>query len=216
MASKNAKLANMILWDAVCKTDPKHTKKVNQRGGFTAIDAHYQVQEATRQFGPIGEGWGFDFELLDAAPGTIIAKVTLWHGKPDQTITQCGQKKINTAKGPDEDAAKKAVTDGLTKCLSYLGFNADVFLGKFDDNKYVQDMTKEHDPEAKEFNEWSKQAIVDLESIGKTEELTKWLKENKAKVDNAMGNPALKANAMAVLNTYKKAADELKPQEEAA
>jgi hypothetical protein len=29
-----------------------------------------------------------------------------------------------------------AVTDGLTKALSHLGFNADVFLGKHDGNKY--------------------------------------------------------------------------------
>jgi len=35
---------------------------------------------------------------------------------------------------------KKATTDGITKCLSMLGFNADVFLGKFDDNKYVQEL----------------------------------------------------------------------------
>ena len=34
-------IKNTELWDQVCKTDPRHTKKVNQRGGFTAIDAHY-------------------------------------------------------------------------------------------------------------------------------------------------------------------------------
>jgi hypothetical protein len=39
----------------------------------------------------------------------------------------------------DEDAPKKAMTDGLTKALSHLGFNADVFLGKFDGNKYTSD-----------------------------------------------------------------------------
>ena len=41
---------------------------------------------------------------------------------------------------PDHDALKKAGTDALTKCLSYLGFNADIFMGKFDDNKYVAEM----------------------------------------------------------------------------
>ena len=36
----------------------------------------------------------------------------------------------------NDDAPKMALTDGLTKAISHLGFNADVFLGKFDDNKY--------------------------------------------------------------------------------
>ena len=52
--------ANMKLWDAVSRTKPSHTTKVNQRGGFTAIAAQYQIMEATRQFGPIGEGWGYE------------------------------------------------------------------------------------------------------------------------------------------------------------
>ena len=40
----------------------------------------------------------------------------------------------------DDDFAKKVATDALTKGLSKLGFNADVFLGKFDDNKYVNQL----------------------------------------------------------------------------
>ena len=37
----------------------------------------------------------------------------------------------------DDDCIKKVATDALTKGLSKLGFNADVFMGRFDDNKYV-------------------------------------------------------------------------------
>ncbi len=44
---------NMKLWNAVCETDPKHTKKVNQRGGFTAIYALYPIESATRPFGAL-------------------------------------------------------------------------------------------------------------------------------------------------------------------
>lgn len=137
---------NMKLWNAVCETDPEHTKRVNQRGGFTAIDAMYQVQNATEQFGPVGVGWGWDF-VLNYWGEMVVAEVTLWHGKPEQTVKQVGQKAMVSNGRMDEDAAKKAVTDGLTKCLSYLGFNADVFLGKFDDNKYVAEMTKKHQDE---------------------------------------------------------------------
>jgi hypothetical protein len=206
-----AKNGKMTLWEAVCKTDPSHTKHVGQRGGFTAIDAMYQIQNATEQFGPAGIGWGWDFELIYPPNDTIVAKVTLWHGKPEYTVTQCGQKKLNSTKGPDEDAAKKAVTDGLTKCLSYLGFNADVFLGKFDDNKYVAAMTAEHDPLIKGFNEWIKTAIVELENMATDEGLNSWLKTNKARVDNALLNPDLKAEAMAIMSKYKAVKAEISP-----
>jgi hypothetical protein len=40
------------------------------------------------------------------------------------------------------------MTDGLTKALSHLGFSADVFLGRFDDNKYVADLKKEFGQDA--------------------------------------------------------------------
>jgi hypothetical protein len=133
---------NTRIWDAVCETDPKYTKKVNQRGGFTAIDAMSQIHMATKQFGPIGIGWGYDVELIFPANNTIIAKVTLWHGDRSNTVVQCGQKSLGTSR-VDEDAAKKAVTDSVTKCLSLLGFNADVFLGKFDDSKYVEERIAE-------------------------------------------------------------------------
>ena len=150
---------NMELWNKVCRTDPEHTKHVNQRGGFTAIDAMYQIQEATKVFGPVGKGWGWDFELSYPSNDTVVAIVELWHTDRTYTVKQVGQKSLNNNRGSDEDAVKKAVTDGLTKCLSYLGFNADVFLGMFDDNKYVEESTKifmekKKPDELKEFEEW--------------------------------------------------------------
>ena len=52
-------MTNMDLWDAVSTTDPKNTKHINQRGGFTAICAYSQIMAATEQFGPVGLGWGW-------------------------------------------------------------------------------------------------------------------------------------------------------------
>lgn len=43
----------------------------------------------------------------------------------------------NSRGAADHDAPKKALTDAITKGLSYLGFCADVFLGEFDGNKYT-------------------------------------------------------------------------------
>lgn len=136
-------MGNMDIWDAVQKTDPSHTKKVNQRGGFTAIDAHYQIMKATEQFGPIGIGWGYHTEKLERLDQFVVAHVVIWHGDRENTfgpVLGCAEMFGNR---PDSDAPKKATTDAITKGLSQLGFNADVFLGRFDDAKYVQERTAE-------------------------------------------------------------------------
>ncbi len=43
----------------------------------------------------------------------------------------------------DDEAPKKAMTDAMTKAFSHLGMSADVFLGMFDDSKYVESLKKE-------------------------------------------------------------------------
>lgn len=139
-------MSNMELWSQVEKTDPKHTKKVNQRGGFTSISAHYQVMRATEVFGPVGTGWGYDCADPIFNGPFIIIPVTVWYRDRANTfgpVFGCAEIAGNRA---DADAPKKAMTDALTKALSHLGFNADVFLGKFDDNKYVAKVTAEFAP----------------------------------------------------------------------
>ena len=49
---------NLKLWEMVETTDPEFTTKVNQRGGFTAIGAQYQIKNATEVFGSFGHGFG--------------------------------------------------------------------------------------------------------------------------------------------------------------
>lgn len=143
--------ANMEIWNKVEKTNPDDTKKVNQRGGFTAIDAYSQIKKATEVFGPVGVGWGWTLCAPIFPPNdTVMIEVQVWHGKKENYIPVFGQKKLNTKNGPDEDAMKKAVTDGVTKALSYLGFNADVFMGKFDDNKYLEERKSEVQQEKKQ------------------------------------------------------------------
>lgn len=136
---------NLRIWRAVEKTNPAHTKHVNQRGGFTAISAQYQVMAATEQFGPVGEGWGYTCGDPIIVETLCIVPVTMWHGERANTfgpMMGCEEWKDKNGR-VDSDAPKKAVTDGLTKLLSQLGFNADVFLGRFDDSKYVEQMKRE-------------------------------------------------------------------------
>ncbi len=143
---------NMRIWDAVSVTDPSVTKRVNQRGGFTAIAAHSQIMAATRQFGPIGEGWGYIAGEPLFVEGVVTVPVTIWHGDRKNTYGPLyGGAEWKSDKGRiDTDAIKKAETDALTKGLSQLGFNADVFLGKFDDNKYIEEVKEQFDAEREE------------------------------------------------------------------
>lgn len=135
----------MELWNKVSKTNPRNTKKVNQRGGFTSICAQSQIMEATRAFGPIGEGWGYTASTPFFHDNLAFVSVTLWHGDRSNVfgpLTGGAEWKDKNGR-LDSDCTKKATTDAVTKLLSQLGFNADVFLGLFDDNKYVQAVERE-------------------------------------------------------------------------
>ena len=138
---------NLELWDTVCKTDPKHTKKVNQRGGFTAIAAQSQVKRATEVFGIMGHGWGVEDEKFTSVKGTtmVIYNANLWYKFNSKVGSIPIHSSIKFAANGryDDDFAKKVATDALTKGLSKLGFNADVFMGLFDDNKYVATLADE-------------------------------------------------------------------------
>jgi hypothetical protein len=138
---------NLELWNSVEKTDPKYTKKVTFGRGFTSIDPMYQIMKATKALGPVGKGWAYTVEhsTLEAG-GCIMAvadvSISLFDGTTYGPVR--GLDFILNNKGRlDEDAPKKAMTDALTKALSHLGIGADVFLGKFDDNRYVAAMEKE-------------------------------------------------------------------------
>lgn len=135
--------SNMAIWEAVQKTDPGYTKHVNQRGGFTSVSANYQIMKATEQFGPIGVGWGYDAGEPIFHGTFVMIPVTLWHGTRENKFGPAYGCCEISGKRPDSDAPKKAGTDAITKLLSQLGFSADIFLGFYDDNKYVDELRRE-------------------------------------------------------------------------
>ena len=105
--------SNTRIWDQVSKTDPAHTKKVNQRGGFTAISAHYQIMRATEVFGPVGIGWGYvNGPATLMGDKLVVVPVTIWHGTRENTFGPLyGSAELVDAKGRlDGDAPKKAST----------------------------------------------------------------------------------------------------------
>ncbi len=137
---------NTTLWDAVSTTNPENTKQVSYGRKFTAIDAYSQIEEATKQFGPAGIGWGWDAKFNFIEDNNVVyCDLTLWYifnGKRGE-IPASGGCGLKGKPAEDSEAKKKAQTDAITKALSYLGFNADVFRGRFDDSKYVSQVTKQ-------------------------------------------------------------------------
>lgn len=148
---------NLKIWSAVETTDYESTKGFSRPGGFsgTAVNPTWLVKKATEIFGPVGDGWGYeiidekyvDGHYIDQVNRLVVHIICLrfWYTQDNNThsFVHFGQTTfvgVNT-RGvfTDEEAPKKSLTDALGKCLSMLGFSADVYMGKWDDNKYVND-----------------------------------------------------------------------------
>ena len=162
---------NLDIWDKVRTPDPKYTKAFSKGGGFkgTSTNATYLAKVATELFGPNGKGWGLDILAEDyrqGAPilngdGSAIAheiihvvRCRVWYvldGEKYESSAQFGQTqfvgKNKNGIYTDEEAPKKSVTDAMLKCFSLLGFSADIFMGLWDDSKYVAEVTQKVEAE---------------------------------------------------------------------
>ena len=177
---------NLELWNKVERTNPKYTKKANVKGNnITAIAPQYQIKNVTEQFGSYGKTWGFksldfDYTLVDSL-GLVVLHAVFYYPEGEFPIKNAQNIFIDNAKTKiDDNFAKKLETDTLTKAISKLGFNADIFMGLFDDVKYLAEVTKEFAEKPAPIK-LSNKAIDDLIAKGK-EEVEKYLtlhKENK-------------------------------------
>ena len=148
---------NMKLWLKVCETNPEITKRVNQRGGFTAIDSQTQIKRATELWGSYGNMWGLkevDIQFVHDSTNNPVAlyiygtfMYPLYPNK-DKLLEGGNIVSFPIAADmpykPNDDCIKKLQTECISKALSRLGFNSDVFEGKFDDNRYVAEMKKKY------------------------------------------------------------------------
>lgn len=148
---------HMKIWESLEKTDPAYVKEVTGKGyKMSAINSNYVIKQLTKLFGPCGIGWGVNIhdESYDWGHGdskesglrTVVHKVRIgfWYyldGNKSEEIPAYGQTFFvrNATKGwiTDEDAAKKSLTDAITKASSMIGMSADIFSGQWDSNKYV-------------------------------------------------------------------------------
>lgn len=157
---------NLALWKSVEKTPPGHTKAITGKSySGTSPKPHYLVHKATETFGPCGIGWGFQIveERIEEGAGgerMSIARVRvwfMWNGQRGE-VEHIGGTSFSGVRASgkpytDEDAPKKSVTDALVKALSMIGFAGDIFMGRYDDSKYLQDLRNEEREAASASNE---------------------------------------------------------------
>lgn len=147
-------MTNLELWNTFADIDPKFTKAITgkpYRG--TSPNPQYVIRCLTEMFGPVGKGFGWrviadDFTKL----GDEVlhwCRIEFWHTDRDNTFESYGQTKAayGTSSGKfmvDEDAPKKSLTDAIIKAASQLGIAANIFLGRWDDQKYVAEVNAEY------------------------------------------------------------------------
>lgn len=145
---------NLRIWDALAKTDPKHTKPFKRAGGFsgTAVKPIWIIKQLTEQFGPAGIGWGVNepkFEVVPCSEGEILVYCTVsaWHGSKDNILWGVGGDKVvgknKYGLATDDEAFKKAFTDAVNNAFKSIGVAADVHMGLFEDDKYVTQVRAE-------------------------------------------------------------------------
>lgn len=130
---------NMNVWNQVCETPIERTQEFSYTAGgrkFRDVNPQYRVQCLTEQFGPCGQGWGYDIlerwrENWGAAECCYVM-LRIWYmrdGVRCETGPQIGGTMVQYS--PDE-CWKMSVTDALGKCAALLGVAADIYLGTFD------------------------------------------------------------------------------------
>lgn len=146
------------LWNQVCETDATKVKDINLGGRkFASVQASHQLHEATKMFGPFGIGFGFEntnvgYAMVEVAPDLKkpIAHFSgtfwyIWDGKRGAFPIHA-EWEIRNKDG--NEWAFKVQTRALSKALSRLGFNADLFDGLFDNPGYAAEQKSKYTKQA--------------------------------------------------------------------
>lgn len=168
--TNNTEKKSLELWNNVKTPDPAYTKQFTGAGGFsgTSVNGVYTIRQLTENFGKVGSGWGYEIIDDDFHNGHTVfneqgdsiglvsvhtLRINFWYMEDGEkkSFEQYGHtpfityskkyKNMNT----DMEYAKKSLTDAISKAASLLGFNADVFMGKFDDRDYLQEVADDYE-----------------------------------------------------------------------
>lgn len=144
--------SNLEIWDRFSDIDPKFTKPITGKAyRGTSPNPQYVIKCLTEMFGPVGQGFGWEVVQEDFTHfGDEVlhwCRIRFWHTSRDNWFEAYGQTKalMKTKNGLmlDEDCAKKSLTDAIVKASSHIGVAANIFLGRWDDQKYVASVDQE-------------------------------------------------------------------------
>lgn len=145
-------MGNLDLWNKHADIDPAFTKPITGKAyKGTSPSPQYVIRCLTDMFGPVGQGFGWDVTAEGWQPlGDEVlhwCRIRFWHTDRANGFDAYGQTKalMKTKNGmmADEDAPKKSLTDAIVKAASQIGVAANIFLGRWDDQKYVAQVTEE-------------------------------------------------------------------------
>lgn len=145
---------NLSIWDRFADIDPAFTKKITGKAyQGTSPNPQYVIRCLTEIFGPVGKGFGWEVlhEGFEPLGDEILhwCRIRFWHTERSNFFESYGQTKalMKTRNGlmSDEDAPKKSLTDAIIKASSHIGIAANIFLGRWDDQKYVQSVADSFD-----------------------------------------------------------------------
>lgn len=146
-------MSNLEIWKKNAK--PNKAMVNHNDNGLASVQAYYLFEQATKQFGPIGKGWGYNIEeiktlegipIYSPGPGethllemACLVQIKLWYMSGEDRVEMpplSGTAKyiyfdVNLGFAVTNfDAERVALTNAIKKSLSMLGFAADVYMGK--------------------------------------------------------------------------------------
>jgi len=131
---------NLELWNKVQKTPKEYMKRVAYgKRKFISIDATFRKKNATAMWGSYGDKWGLSalkWSTTIVDDKTILNLDALFfYPMPNKEnhYTVSFEVSSDMPLTVGGECRKKLRTDVLTKALADLGFNADVYLGHYDD-----------------------------------------------------------------------------------
>lgn len=187
---------NLKIWERFADIDPKFTKSITGKSyKGTSPNPQYVIRCLTEIFGPVGQGFGWRVLSEEFTPlGQEVlhwCRIEFWHTDRANTFESYGQTKAayGTSSGKfmvDEDAPKKSLTDAIVKAASHIGIAANIFLGRWDDSKYLAEVNaeyraaegggpkadpKKHDakqdqPKQRDWNAVSREMLAALKRVG--------------------------------------------------
>jgi len=155
---------NMIHWDAMCRPPKEALKRITggRLNGKTDIKPQWRMKAMTEHFGSCGVGWKYEIVnmwTVDTEPERMaFCQVNLYYKDGDkwsEPIPGIGGSML-TAKEKaglynSDEAYKMSLTDALSVAMKAIGVAADIYEGKWDGSKYIDNRPVPPEPNRSDF-----------------------------------------------------------------